>query len=231
RKYALDGALDAGQLKTPLIIQKPIRPFFASPWQFSSALDYHPRNSSANPKPCLCSTEEQPRKNLLTGQNAPNEELPFWSNSLDQSQLGSCYLPPIFPAMSLGLRNVTNDLSHVFGCHMECRRGGVEYSKYGGMGQSYREHFGLFRHCLRSPSGLVGEHSAESWTRRLPQLHFLPMSSLPSCEDAGNLMSQLQSLKASKNRTVEACDIYLSDDGFAVNGMQDYCQPSLAPVY
>lgn len=57
-------ALDADQLKTPLIIQQLIRPFFASPWQFLLALDNHPGSSPANPKPCRCSTEEQPRKKL-----------------------------------------------------------------------------------------------------------------------------------------------------------------------
>lgn len=65
-------ALDADQLETPLIIQQLIRPFFfASPRQFLPALDNHPESSPANPKPCRCSTEEQPRKNLLTGRNAP----------------------------------------------------------------------------------------------------------------------------------------------------------------
>ncbi|KAJ6124032.1 hypothetical protein N7471_011349 [Penicillium samsonianum] len=46
------------------------------------------------------------------------------------------------------------------------------------------------RHRLHSPSRLVGEHSAKSRTRRLFELHFLPMSSPLSCEDAENLMSQ-----------------------------------------
>lgn len=39
----------------------------------------------------------------------------------------------------------------------------------------------------------------------------------------------MQSLETLNNRTVEACGIYLPDDSFAVNGVQDCCQPSLAP--
>ncbi|KAJ5194097.1 hypothetical protein N7491_001433, partial [Penicillium cf. griseofulvum] len=56
-----------------------------------------------------------------------------------------------------------------------------------------------------------------------------PSEVILSCEDAENSISQLYSLKHSNYRTVEACDIYLLDDSFAVNGVQDCCQPS--PVW
>jgi hypothetical protein len=70
------------QFKTPLIIQKLIRPFFfASPWQFSLVLDNHPGSSLANPRPCPCSTNSQEKtcssaetpsaKNCPSGQTPP----------------------------------------------------------------------------------------------------------------------------------------------------------------
>lgn len=87
REYALDG-VGCRPVEDPTH-HPTTHPagFFASPWQLLPALDNHPGSSLANPKPCRCSTEEQPRKNLLTGRNAPSEELPFWSNSSSQWQL------------------------------------------------------------------------------------------------------------------------------------------------
>ncbi|EKV09399.1 hypothetical protein PDIP_64810 [Penicillium digitatum Pd1] len=41
----------------------------------------------------------------------------------------------------------------------------------------------------------------------------------------------MQSLEPSRNRTVEACDINSPDDRFAIIGVQDCCQPSLAPEH
>lgn len=72
RKYALDGVgcRPVGDSTHHPTTHSAVF-FFASPRQFLPALDNHPESSPANPKPCRCSTEEQPRKNLLTGRNAP----------------------------------------------------------------------------------------------------------------------------------------------------------------
>lgn len=57
--------------------------FFASLWQFLPALDNHPGSSPANPKPCRCSTEEQPREKktcssaeTLSVKNCPSGRTP-----------------------------------------------------------------------------------------------------------------------------------------------------------
>ncbi|KAJ5402544.1 uncharacterized protein N7487_008440, partial [Penicillium crustosum] len=86
-----------------------------------------------------------------------------------------------------------------FGCHTGCCHGRSGMLKHDGLGR-------VSEGARANPTGnisalsvtvyvarvlfRVGEHSAKSRTRRLFELHFLPMSSPLSCEDAENLMSQ-----------------------------------------
>ncbi|KAJ5229458.1 hypothetical protein N7489_010166, partial [Penicillium chrysogenum] len=153
---------------------------------------------SANPKPCRCSTEETAKKKLAHRPKRSQRRTALLVKLLEPIASESCCLAPIFPAMSLGLRKVTNVLSHVFG-----RQTGRPPWRSGNArtlwGQTYREqHLGLSAtvHVARLVCrGAFGEK---------PEPKF----------DVS-----MQSLKPSNNRTVEACDIYLPDDSLAVDGM------------
>ncbi|KAJ5825144.1 hypothetical protein N7447_007484, partial [Penicillium robsamsonii] len=190
-------------------------------------LDYHPGSRSANPKPCPCSTEEQLKKKL-----AHQPKLSQRRTAL-LVEFPELITTPIFPVTGTLERH-----ERPFTCILAVI---LDAAVAEGMlkvwwrGPKLQGIFRPLRHCLRSPYRLVGEHSAESRagrkTSKLPELHFLPMSSPLSCEDAESLMSQLKSLKPSENRTVETCNIYLPYDGFAVNGVQGCCQWSPAPEH
>ncbi|KAJ5839185.1 uncharacterized protein N7525_004373, partial [Penicillium rubens] len=155
---------------------------------------------SANPKPCRCSTEETAKKKLAHRPKRSQRRTALLVKLLEPIASESCCLAPIFPAMSLGLRKVTNALSHVFGRQTGSRRGGV----------------GMLERC-----GLV---SGSEGARAKPTGNNISASPPLSTGAFGEKPEpkfdvSMQSLKPSNNRTVEACDIYLPDDSLAVDGM------------
>ncbi|KAJ5529725.1 hypothetical protein N7527_003118 [Penicillium freii] len=158
-------ALDADQLKTPLIIQQLIRPFFFLPPRGNSyqplttilgvvqptlsRVDVARRNSQEKKKTCS-SAETLPVKNCPSGRTPRANDNPTGNNI-------SALSATVYVAR------------------------------------------------LVSSRGAFGEKPDPKFD------------------------VSMQSLETLNNRTVEACDIYLPDDSFAVNGVQDCCQPSQAP--
>ncbi|KAJ5483292.1 hypothetical protein N7530_002538, partial [Penicillium desertorum] len=163
-------------------------------------------SSPANPKPCRCSTEETAKKKLAHRPKRSQRRTALLIKLLEPIANRSCCLAPIFPAMSLSLRKVTNALSHVLGRYWKppwrsgnARTPWVGERFRGSWGQSYKEqHLGLSAtvHVARLVCrGAFGEKPDPKFD------------------------VSMRSLKPSNNRTVEACDIYLPDDSLAVDGM------------
>ncbi|KAJ5501293.1 hypothetical protein N7453_006110 [Penicillium expansum] len=203
--------------------------FFASPWRFLLSLDNHPGSSPANPKPCRCSTEEQPRKKTcspaetLSVKNCPSSRTPRANNKWIM----------VFGA-DIPCNVTKTSERHERPLHM-CLAAILEAS-VAGWNAKARWAEALPRELGPNLQGTFRPPPPPSTIRQKagPVVQVV-WGSFPSdvistvMRGCREFDVSMQSLEPSNNRTVEACDIFLPDDRFAVNGVQDCCQPSLAP--
>ncbi|KAJ5705074.1 hypothetical protein N7536_000763 [Penicillium majusculum] len=195
-------ALDADQLKTPLIIQQLIRP----------RVNVARRNSQEK----TCSPAE-----TLPVKNCPSGRTPRANDNW--ITLFGADIPCNVTKTS---ERHERPFTCVFGCHTGCRRGRSGMLKPRWAGPILQGTFSALSATVYVARVLfrVGEHSAKSRTLAFPS--DVISTVMRRCR---KFDLSMQSLETLNNRTVEACYIYLPDDGFTVNGVQDCCQPSLAP--
>lgn len=122
-EYALDG-IGCRPVENPTHPATHPAVFLPPRGNFLPALD---NQGVAQPTLSLAGVarRKQPRKKLAHRPKRSQRRTALLVKLLEPIASESCCLAPIFPAMSLGLRKVTNALSHVFGRQTGSRRGGV----------------------------------------------------------------------------------------------------------